>query len=59
MKYSLPFGFDVVVPTGGITGSQKIHLMNNYYDSVTGHAVDSDTGFNVLVEGNYFVCLHI
>ncbi|KAJ7870809.1 hypothetical protein B0H14DRAFT_2571147 [Mycena olivaceomarginata] len=48
-----------IFPTGGIPGSQKIHLANNYYNSVTGHAVDSDTGFNVLVEGNYLEDLGI
>ncbi|CAE6397602.1 unnamed protein product [Rhizoctonia solani] len=40
---------------GGTSGyKQLIHMYNNYYVSVAGHALDSSTGANVLLEGNYF-----
>ncbi|KAG8946400.1 hypothetical protein FRC04_011846 [Tulasnella sp. 424] len=40
---------------GGIAGyNQQLHLVNNYYDTVGGHAIDSDTSSHILVEGNYF-----
>ncbi|CAE7078844.1 unnamed protein product [Rhizoctonia solani] len=40
---------------GGTSGyTQKIHMYNNYYVNVAGHALDSGTGANVLLEGNYF-----
>ncbi|CUA66868.1 hypothetical protein RSOLAG22IIIB_00317 [Rhizoctonia solani] len=40
---------------GGTSGyKQLIHMYNNYYVSVAGHALDSGTGANVLLEGNYF-----
>ncbi|KAG8962490.1 hypothetical protein FRC00_009381, partial [Tulasnella sp. 408] len=40
---------------GGISGyDQKLHLVNNYYNTVGGHAIDSDTSSHILAEGNYF-----
>ncbi|KAG6905091.1 hypothetical protein DXG01_005161 [Tephrocybe rancida] len=35
-------------------GYQYIHLVNNYYENVQGHAIDAGAGTQVLVEGNYF-----
>ncbi|KAH7105922.1 pectin lyase-like protein [Auriculariales sp. MPI-PUGE-AT-0066] len=41
--------------TGGISGSTVyVHLSNNYYVNVKGHALDVDSGSYVLVEGNQF-----
>ncbi|KAG8930529.1 hypothetical protein FRC01_002651 [Tulasnella sp. 417] len=43
---------------GGISGyNQQIHLVNNYYDTVGGHAIDAAVSSHILVEGNYFVSL--
>ncbi|KAF8608769.1 putative pectin lyase precursor [Ceratobasidium sp. AG-I] len=40
---------------GGTSGySQLIHMYNNYYVSVAGHALDAGTGAKVIMEGNYF-----
>ncbi|KIO24880.1 polysaccharide lyase family 1 protein [Tulasnella calospora MUT 4182] len=40
---------------GGISGyDQKLHIVNNYYDTIGGHAIDSDTSSHILAEGNYF-----
>ncbi|KAH7345688.1 putative pectin lyase D [Rhizoctonia solani] len=40
---------------GGTNGyNQLVHMYNNYYVSVAGHALDADTGAKVIVEGNYF-----
>ncbi|KAG9044378.1 hypothetical protein FS837_008244 [Tulasnella sp. UAMH 9824] len=41
---------------GGYTGAykQQLHLVNNYYDSVAGHAIDAGVNSWVLAEGNYF-----
>ncbi|KAG8992487.1 hypothetical protein FRB90_000998, partial [Tulasnella sp. 427] len=41
---------------GGYTGnySEQLHLVNNYYQDIAGHAVDSSTNSHVLTEGNYF-----
>ncbi|KAG8939386.1 hypothetical protein FRC00_013938, partial [Tulasnella sp. 408] len=41
---------------GGYTGAykQQLHLVNNYYDSVDGHAIDAGANSWVLAEGNYF-----
>ncbi|CAE6518046.1 unnamed protein product [Rhizoctonia solani] len=40
---------------GGTSGyTQRIHMYNNYYVNIAGHALDSGTGANVLMEGNYF-----
>ncbi|KAG8762707.1 hypothetical protein FRC11_007940 [Ceratobasidium sp. 423] len=40
---------------GGTSGyKQLIHMYNNYYVSVAGHALDAGTGANVILEGNYF-----
>lgn len=33
---------------------QNIHIYNNYFDQIDGHAVDPEVGSKVLVEGNYF-----
>ncbi|KAJ7574373.1 putative pectin lyase precursor [Mycena floridula] len=33
---------------------QDVHLYNNYFVSVAGHALDPGTGSKVLAEGNYF-----
>ncbi|KXN92849.1 putative pectin lyase E [Leucoagaricus sp. SymC.cos] len=35
-------------------GYQYVHLVNNYYENVQGHAIDAAAGTQVLVEGNYF-----
>ncbi|VDB95603.1 unnamed protein product [Peniophora sp. CBMAI 1063] len=40
---------------GGTSGYyQNIHIFNNYYDHIDGHAVEPDVGSKVLLEGNYF-----
>ncbi|KAG8946409.1 hypothetical protein FRC04_011855 [Tulasnella sp. 424] len=40
---------------GGYSGSnQQLHLVNNYYDTIDGHAIDTDISSHVLAEGNYF-----
>ncbi|KAG8688698.1 hypothetical protein FRC11_004949 [Ceratobasidium sp. 423] len=40
---------------GGMSGySLTIHIYNNYFNDITGHAIDADTGSKLLVEGNYF-----
>ncbi|KAF9520297.1 polysaccharide lyase family 1 protein, partial [Hydnum rufescens UP504] len=39
---------------GGTSGyTQKVHVYNNYYVSVQGHALDPEEGSNILAEGNY------
>ncbi|KAG8821655.1 hypothetical protein FRC19_007491 [Serendipita sp. 401] len=41
--------------TGGTSGYyQWVHITNNYFNNISGHAIDSSTGSVVLVEGNYF-----
>ncbi|CAE6466894.1 unnamed protein product [Rhizoctonia solani] len=40
---------------GGTAGySLTLHMFNNYFNDITGHAIDADTGSKILVEGNYF-----
>ncbi|CAE6517929.1 unnamed protein product [Rhizoctonia solani] len=40
---------------GGTSGyTQLVHMYNNYYVSVAGHALDAGTGAKVIMEGNYF-----
>ncbi|EIN12807.1 putative pectin lyase D [Punctularia strigosozonata HHB-11173 SS5] len=40
---------------GGTSGyTQYVHVVNNYYDTLDGHALDSEVGAIALVEGNYF-----
>ncbi|CAE6441370.1 unnamed protein product [Rhizoctonia solani] len=40
---------------GGTAGySLTLHMFNNYFNDITGHAIDADTGSRILVEGNYF-----
>ncbi|KAG9043405.1 hypothetical protein FS837_009656 [Tulasnella sp. UAMH 9824] len=40
---------------GEISGyNQQIHTVNNYYDTVGGHAIDAAVSSHILVEGNYF-----
>ncbi|KAG8989617.1 hypothetical protein FRB94_014176 [Tulasnella sp. JGI-2019a] len=40
---------------GGTSGyTQKLHIYNNYYVNVLGHAIDPEVGSSVLAEGNYF-----
>ncbi|KAJ1302239.1 hypothetical protein OPQ81_001060 [Rhizoctonia solani] len=40
---------------GGMDGySLTLHMYNNYFNDVAGHAIDADTGSKILVEGNYF-----
>ncbi|CAE6535675.1 unnamed protein product [Rhizoctonia solani] len=40
---------------GGTSGyTQTLHMYNNYFNSITGHALDPATGSRVLMEGNYF-----
>ncbi|KAF8159857.1 pectate lyase [Crassisporium funariophilum] len=40
---------------GGTSGYyQNLHVYNNYFVSVLGHAVDPQVGSKVLLEGNYF-----
>ncbi|KAG8931369.1 hypothetical protein FRC01_001427 [Tulasnella sp. 417] len=39
---------------GGISGYSYLHLVNNYYDSVGGHAIDAAARSFILAEGNYF-----
>ncbi|CAE6442794.1 unnamed protein product [Rhizoctonia solani] len=40
---------------GGTSGNtQLLHMYNNYFNDITGHALDADVGATVLAEGNYF-----
>ncbi|CCO33313.1 putative pectin lyase F Short=PLF [Rhizoctonia solani AG-1 IB] len=40
---------------GGTSGySLTIHMFNNYFNDITGHAIDADVGTKLLAEGNYF-----
>ncbi|THU86026.1 pectin lyase-like protein [Dendrothele bispora CBS 962.96] len=40
---------------GGTSGYfQNIHLYNNYFVSLDGHALDPEVGSKILAEGNYF-----
>ncbi|CEL60944.1 pectate lyase, putative [Rhizoctonia solani AG-1 IB] len=40
---------------GGTSGyNQLVHMYNNYWVNVAGHALDADTGAKVILEGNYF-----
>lgn len=40
---------------GGSSGKfQNVHVYNNYFVSVAGHAVDPEVGSKILLEGNYF-----
>ncbi|KAG8792245.1 hypothetical protein FRC12_006698 [Ceratobasidium sp. 428] len=40
---------------GGTSGySQLLHAYNNYLVSITGHALDAQTGSKTIFEGNYF-----
>ncbi|EUC55094.1 pectin lyase F, putative, partial [Rhizoctonia solani AG-3 Rhs1AP] len=40
---------------GGTSGyTQNLHIYNNYWNDVTGHALDAGTGSRVLMEGNVF-----
>ncbi|KAJ7342489.1 putative pectin lyase precursor [Mycena albidolilacea] len=41
--------------TGGTTGfTLRYHIVNNYYESISGHALDISLGSWALAEGNYF-----
>ncbi|KAF8703180.1 Pectate lyase, partial [Rhizoctonia solani] len=40
---------------GGTSGNKQLmHMYNNYFNDITGHALDADVGGTVLAEGNYF-----
>ncbi|KAB5588372.1 hypothetical protein CTheo_8185 [Ceratobasidium theobromae] len=40
---------------GGTSGySQLVHIYNNYFVDIAGHALDAGVGSKALVEGNYF-----
>ncbi|GAB1528117.1 hypothetical protein RhiTH_011308 [Rhizoctonia solani] len=40
---------------GGTNGyTLTLHMYNNYFNDITGHAIDADTGSKILIEGNYF-----
>ncbi|KAB5590296.1 hypothetical protein CTheo_6258 [Ceratobasidium theobromae] len=40
---------------GGTSGyKQTLHMFNNYFNDITGHALDPAVGSQVLAEGNYF-----
>ncbi|KAG9104341.1 hypothetical protein FRC06_003387 [Ceratobasidium sp. 370] len=39
---------------GSTSASQTLHAYNNYYVSITGHALDAGAGSKTLFEGNYF-----
>ncbi|KAG8748238.1 hypothetical protein FRC10_007627 [Ceratobasidium sp. 414] len=39
---------------GSTSASQTLHAYNNYYVSITGHALDAGAGSKTLSEGNYF-----
>ncbi|KAJ1304539.1 hypothetical protein OPQ81_005680 [Rhizoctonia solani] len=40
---------------GGTSGySQSVHIYNNYFVDIAGHALDAGVGSKALVEGNYF-----
>ncbi|GAB1528343.1 hypothetical protein RhiTH_011537 [Rhizoctonia solani] len=40
---------------GGTDGyTLTLHMYNNYFNDITGHAIDADTGSKILIEGNYF-----
>ncbi|ELU39361.1 pectate lyase domain-containing protein [Rhizoctonia solani AG-1 IA] len=34
--------------------TKLMHMYNNYFNDITGHALDADVGGTVLAEGNYF-----
>ncbi|QRW23645.1 pectate lyase [Rhizoctonia solani] len=46
----------MVKPPGrGTSGySLTVHMYNNYFNDITGHAIDADVGTKLLAEGNYF-----
>ncbi|KAG9021434.1 hypothetical protein FS837_007272 [Tulasnella sp. UAMH 9824] len=44
---------------GGISGYSYLHLVNNYYDTVGGHAIDAAARSHILAEGNYFPDLQL
>ncbi|KEP51742.1 putative pectin lyase F [Rhizoctonia solani 123E] len=40
---------------GGTAGySLTVHMFNNYFNDITGHAIDADVGTKLLAEGNYY-----
>ncbi|KAH7332841.1 pectin lyase-like protein [Rhizoctonia solani] len=40
---------------GGTSGySLTVHMFNNYFNDITGHAIDADVGTKLLAEGNHF-----
>ncbi|KAB5590297.1 Pectin lyase [Ceratobasidium theobromae] len=39
---------------GPANNSQTLHMFNNYFDDITGHALDTGIGAKVLLEGNHF-----
>ncbi|KAG8747845.1 hypothetical protein FRC10_011291 [Ceratobasidium sp. 414] len=39
--------------------AELIHMYNNYYVSVAGHALDAGVGSHVIMEGNYFNAVRI
>ncbi|PVG01736.1 pectin lyase-like protein [Serendipita vermifera] len=39
---------------GGSGFAGMVHIVNNYYQNVGGHAIDAGTGSIILTEGNYF-----
>ncbi|KAB5590295.1 hypothetical protein CTheo_6257 [Ceratobasidium theobromae] len=40
---------------GGTSGfTLTLHMFNNYFNDITGHALDASIGASVLAEGNYF-----
>ncbi|TEB33083.1 pectate lyase [Coprinellus micaceus] len=58
----LTFAYNYLYKTSGrgphVSGtsgySQNVHLYNNYFVSMDGHAIDAQVGSRVLLEGNYF-----
>ncbi|PVH68085.1 polysaccharide lyase family 1 protein [Cadophora sp. DSE1049] len=41
-------------PKIGGAGGQHVQFVNNYFNTMGGHAFDISSGANVLIEGNYF-----
>ncbi|QRV79560.1 pectate lyase [Ceratobasidium sp. AG-Ba] len=54
-NYSFEYNSGRGPKVGGTSGySQLIHMYNNYYVNVAGHALDGGVGAHVIMEGNYF-----
>ncbi|CAE6458807.1 unnamed protein product [Rhizoctonia solani] len=45
---------DKIIPWTNSCSSENLHIYNNYWNDVTGHALDADTGSRVLMQDNLF-----